>query len=37
MKITVILGSPHKKGTTALLAENFVKGAQAAGNDVFSF
>ena len=37
MKITVILGSPHKKGTTALLAENFVKGAQAAGNDVFVF
>ena len=28
MKITLITGSPHKKGTSALLAEKFVEGAK---------
>jgi multimeric flavodoxin WrbA len=37
MKITVITGSPHKKGTTNLLAERFIAGAEEAGNEVFRF
>lgn len=37
MKITVITGSPHKDGTSALLTEKFIKGAKEAGNDVFRF
>ena len=37
MKITLITGSPHKKGTSALLAEKFVEGAKAAGHNVFRF
>jgi multimeric flavodoxin WrbA len=37
MKITVITGSPHKKGTSALLAEKFVEGAKDAGHNVFRF
>lgn len=28
MKITVITGSPHEKGTSALLADQFIKGAE---------
>lgn len=34
MKILVLLGSPHKNGTTATLAESFCQGAQAAGHHV---
>lgn len=37
MKITVITGSPHKKGTSALLADELIRGAREAGNDVFRF
>ncbi|MEG1525542.1 MAG: flavodoxin family protein [Clostridia bacterium] len=37
MKITVITGSPHKKGTSALLADAFIGGAKEAGHDVFRF
>jgi multimeric flavodoxin WrbA len=37
MKLTVITGSPHKKGTTALLADQFVAGAQEAGHEVTRF
>ena len=37
MKITVITGSPHKKGTSALLADKFIEGARAAGHDIFRF
>ena len=32
MKITVITGSPHKDGTSALLADRFIAGARAAGH-----
>ena len=32
MKITVLMGSPNRNGSTAILAENFVKGAQDAGH-----
>ncbi len=37
MKITVITGSPHQNGTSALLADRFIEGAQKAGHDVFRF
>lgn len=37
MKIVVVTGSPHKLGTTALLADNFIEGAQSAGHEVFRF
>lgn len=37
MKITVITGSPHKAGTSALLADRFIEGAQKAGHHVFRF
>lgn len=34
MKITMITGSPHKNGTTNLLAKRFMEGAQEAGHTV---
>lgn len=37
MKVLVITGSPHKNGTSARLAEQFVKGAQEAGHEVCRF
>lgn len=37
MKITVLTGSPHKKGTTALLADKFMQGAKDAGHEVIRF
>jgi len=37
MKITVITGSPHKNGTSALLVEKFIEGAKEAGHNVFRF
>lgn len=37
MKIVMITGSPHKKGTSALLAEEFVRGAEKAGHSVVRF
>ena len=37
MKITVITSSPHKHGTSALLADEFIRGAREAGHDVFRF
>ena len=37
MKVTVITGSPHKKGTSALLADEFIRGAQEAGWEAFRF
>ncbi|MBU3156601.1 flavodoxin family protein [Clostridium estertheticum] len=37
MKITVITGSPHKKGTSALLADKFIEGANEAGHEIFRF
>ena len=32
MKITILEGSPHKKGSSNLLAEQFIKGAEEAGH-----
>ena len=34
MKIVVLEGSPHKKGSSDLLAEQFIKGAEEAGHTV---
>ena len=37
MKVTVITGSPRKRGTSALLADEFIRGAQAAGWETVRF
>ncbi len=34
MKIVIIKGSPHKKGSSNLPAERFAKGAQKIGHTV---
>ena len=37
MKVLVITGSPHKNGTSALLTDQFIKGAEESGHEVFRF
>lgn len=37
MKIVVITGSPHRHGTSALLADRFIQGAREAGHEIFRF
>ncbi len=37
MKITVITSSAHKHGTSAMMADEFVRGAKEAGHDIFRF
>ena len=37
MKIVILQGSPNKKGSTNILAENFSQGAKAAGHSVIRF
>lgn len=37
MKIVMITGSAHKTGTTAVMAEEFMKGATEAGHEVYRF
>ena len=37
MKITIITGSAHRKGTTAYLTEKFIEGATEAGHEIFRF
>lgn len=37
MKVTVITGSPHKNGTSALLADKFIEGAKEAGHEALRF
>lgn len=37
MKIVMITGSPHKKGTSALLASEFTKGAISIGHQIVRF
>ncbi len=37
MNITVITGSAHRHGTSALLADRFTEGAKEAGHEVFRF
>lgn len=37
MKIVVITGSPHRHGTSALLSDEFIRGAEEAGHSVTRF
>ena len=37
MKIVIITGSAHKAGTTAALADQFQRGAESAGHEIFRF
>ena len=37
MKIIVLTGSPRKNGNSAYLAEQFIKGAEEKGHEVFRF
>lgn len=37
MKITVLTGSPRRNGNSAHLAEQFIKGAEEKGHEVFRF
>ena len=37
MNILVITGSPHKKGTSSLLADQFIAGASEAGHHISRF
>ena len=37
MKIVVITGSPHREGTSALLARKFEDGAREAGHEIYRF
>ena len=37
MKIVMLTGSPHRKGTSALLADEFIAGASAKGHTVVRF
>lgn len=37
MKILVLTGSPRPNGNSNTLADNFIKGAEAAGHKVFRF
>ena len=32
VKITIFMGSPNRKGSTNILAEEFMKGAEEAGH-----
>lgn len=37
MKITVISSSPNEAGTSALLVDEFIRGASEAGHEIFRF
>ena len=37
MKIVVLTGSPRKNGNSAYLAEQFIKGVEEKGHEVFRF
>lgn len=37
MKITVLTGSPRRNGNSAYLAEQFIKGAQEKGHEIYRF
>lgn len=37
MNITIVMGSPHRSGSTALLAGRFAQGATDAGHEVYTF
>lgn len=37
MKIVILTGSPRKKGNSAYLADEFIKGAEENGHEIFRF
>ena len=37
MNVLVITGSAHRKGTSAYLADSFIKGAEEAGHEIYRF
>lgn len=37
MKIVVLTGSPHEKGTTSVLADAFISGAEESGHEIYRF
>lgn len=37
MKVLIITGSPHKNGTTACLTEQFIRGAEESGHEIYLF
>ena len=37
MKIVVLTCSPHKEGTTDLLADKFIEGAESKGHEIYRF
>ena len=37
MKTTVIAGSPRKNGTSNYLADEFIRGAEENGHEVYRF
>lgn len=37
MKIVVITGSPHRDGTSALMAREFIEGANKSGHEIYRF
>lgn len=37
MKIVVLTGSPRRNGNSAYLAEQFIKGAQEKGHEIYRF
>ncbi|MCM1508652.1 MAG: flavodoxin family protein [Ruminococcus flavefaciens] len=37
MKMVVITGSAHKNGTSARLAEQFIRGAEESGHEIYRF
>lgn len=37
MNVVVITGSPHRDGTSALMAREFIRGAEKAGHAVYRF
>ncbi len=37
MKITVITSSAHRHGTSSMMADEFIRGAEEAGHEIFRF
>lgn len=37
MKIVVLTGSPHKDGTSSLLADRFIEGVKEVGHEIYRF
>lgn len=37
MKIVILTGSPHKQGTSSLLTDEFIRGAQKSKHEIYRF